>query len=176
MLERWLQVCRVKITFELLPNNWLVSTRKNQMLCKVDSIQYASLFEQTPSEMMWAEARKEKEKWYTTQGPGRMAQTPQAGTGDSLGRFCRYWWSTLINYNSNLSMCGTFLMRLFPHMNNRGLLPTPKETGARAHWIGKYTITGDNIQWFYVIIHRGKAGPSSLTTRAYHSGSLVYHY
>jgi len=25
--------------------------------------------------------------WYSAQGPGRMAQTPQAGTGDSVSRF-----------------------------------------------------------------------------------------
>jgi len=47
--------------------------------------------------------KKEKNKnysWHSVQGPGRMAQTPQAGTGDSVSRFCRYPCSTVINYDS----------------------------------------------------------------------------
>ena len=48
--------------------------------------------------------KKEKKKiilgWYSVQGPGRMAQTPQAGTGDSVSRFRRYHCSTVINYDS----------------------------------------------------------------------------
>jgi len=57
-----------------------------------------------------------------------MAQTPRAGTGDSVGQFRRYQWSTLFNYDSNLSMCGTFLQKLIHLPDNRGLPPTPKET------------------------------------------------
>jgi len=54
--------------------------------------------------------------------PGRKAQTLRAGTGDSVDRFRRYRCSTLFNYHSNLSMCGTFL-----HLpDNRRLLATPK--------------------------------------------------
>ena len=55
-----------------------------------------------------SEAKKEKDKttfWY----PTWMPQTPQAGTGDSVGWFCCDWWSSLINYGSNLYMFGTFL-------------------------------------------------------------------
>jgi len=59
---------------------------------------------------------------------GRMAQTPRAGTGDFVGWFCRYWCSTLFNYDSNLSMCDTFLQKLIHLPDNRGLLATPKET------------------------------------------------
>jgi len=33
MPERWPQVCRVKITFRLLRNNWFVSTKTNSMKC-----------------------------------------------------------------------------------------------------------------------------------------------
>jgi len=33
-----------------------------------------------------------------------------------------------VNCNSNLSMCGTFLIKLLPALDNRGLLPTSKET------------------------------------------------
>jgi len=61
-------------------------------------------------------------------GPGRMAQTPGAGTGDSLGRFCRYRCSTRFNYDSNLSICGTLLKKLLPFPDNRELLPIPQET------------------------------------------------
>jgi len=43
---------------------------------------------------------KQKYSWYSVQGPGRMAQTPQAGTGDSVSRFRRYYCSTVINYDS----------------------------------------------------------------------------
>ena len=38
LLERWPQVCRVKITFELLPNSWFVSTKMNSMKCFVNWI------------------------------------------------------------------------------------------------------------------------------------------
>jgi len=39
LLERWPQVCRIKITFsELLPNNWFVSTKTNSMTCFVNQI------------------------------------------------------------------------------------------------------------------------------------------
>ena len=80
-----------------------------------------------------SEAKKKKNCkifWYTAQkNPrlGRMGQTPRAGTGDSVGRFRRYHCSTLMNYNSNLSMCGTFMMTLLPLPDIRVLLPTPKE-------------------------------------------------
>ena len=47
-------------------------------------------------------------------GLGRMAQTPRANTGDSVGRFCCYPCSTLIDYNSNLSMWRTFKIASFP--------------------------------------------------------------
>jgi len=52
--EPWLQVCRVKITFESLLNNLFKSRfHKNEfdeMLCKVDhSNEYARSFEQTPT-------------------------------------------------------------------------------------------------------------------------------
>ena len=38
LLERRPQVCRVKITFVLLPNNWFVSTRINSMKFCVQQI------------------------------------------------------------------------------------------------------------------------------------------
>jgi len=56
-----------------------------------------------------------------------MAQTPRAGTGDFVGRCRRYHWSTLINYNSNNSMCGTFLKYLLPPPDIWRLLATQKE-------------------------------------------------
>jgi len=46
----------------------------------------------------------------------------------SVGRFRRHHCSTLINYNSNLSMRNTFLKKMLPLPDNRELLPTPKET------------------------------------------------
>ena len=39
LLERWPQVCRVKITFTALPTNGFVSTTKNSMKCVVNWIQ-----------------------------------------------------------------------------------------------------------------------------------------
>ena len=68
--------------------------------------------------------------WYPAQKKislGRMVQTPRAGTGDSVGRFRRHHCSTLINYDSNLSMCGTVLKKLLPPPDNRELMPTPRE-------------------------------------------------
>jgi len=38
LLERWPQVCRVKITFPKLPTNRFVSTTKNSMKCVVNCI------------------------------------------------------------------------------------------------------------------------------------------
>jgi len=74
--------------------------------------------------------KKNKTFWYPTRkrtGPGRMAQTPRVVTGDSVGRFCRYNFSTLINCISNLSMCGTFLLRFLPPPDICELMPTPKQ-------------------------------------------------
>jgi len=36
MLERWPQVCRIKITFGLLPTNRFVSTQTNSMKCLIN--------------------------------------------------------------------------------------------------------------------------------------------
>jgi len=58
--------------------------------------------------------------------PGQVAQTPLAGTGDSVGWFRRCLCSILFNYN--LSLRGTFCERMLPLPDNCGLLPTPKET------------------------------------------------
>ena len=70
--------------------------------------------------------------WYPTQacGPGWIAQTPQACqcAGNSVGRFFRDRWSTLINYDSSLSITGTFFIRLLSSTDNCELLPTPNET------------------------------------------------
>jgi hypothetical protein len=33
LIERWLQVCRVKTTFGLLQTNWFASTRMNSQKC-----------------------------------------------------------------------------------------------------------------------------------------------
>jgi len=60
--------------------------------------------------------------------PGRIAHTPRVCTGDSVGWFRRYHCSTLINYDCNLFMCGTFLKKMLHLLDNRKLLPTPKET------------------------------------------------
>jgi len=60
--------------------------------------------------------------------PGRMAQTPRADTGDSVGPFRCHRCSTLFNYKWNLSLCGTFLQRLLPLLDDCRLLPTPQET------------------------------------------------
>jgi len=38
MLERWPQVCRVKITFRFLPNDWFVFTKTNSIKCFLDWI------------------------------------------------------------------------------------------------------------------------------------------
>jgi len=58
------------------------------------------------------EKRKKKYSWYTAQGPGRMAQMPQAGTGDSVSRFRRYYCSTVINYDSYFFVGEQFCIQL----------------------------------------------------------------
>jgi len=79
----------------------------------------------------WAKMDKNKKiSWYPAQkkpGLGWMDQTPRAGTGDSVGWFRRYHWSTLTNYDSNLSMCGTFLKSLLPPPDIHELLSASKE-------------------------------------------------
>jgi hypothetical protein len=65
--------------------------------------------------MVTEEKRKKKKiilGWYSVQGPGWMAQTPQAGTGDSVSRFRRYHCSTVINYNSYFLVCEFFCFEL----------------------------------------------------------------
>jgi len=85
------------------------------------------------SEGMQAEQKRKKTKsFFSTQpqkypSPGRMAETPRACTGDSGCWFRHYQWSTLINRNSNLSMCGTFLKHLLPPLDICHLLSTQKE-------------------------------------------------
>jgi len=49
---------------------------------------------------MGAEEKNKNYSWYSVQGPGWMAQTPQACTGDSVSPFRRYHCSTVINYDS----------------------------------------------------------------------------
>ena len=71
--------------------------------------------------------------WYLTQKKTQPGQDgPNASgwyrsTGDSLGRFCCYYCSTLINCDSNFSMRGTFLKTMLPLPDNYELLPTPRE-------------------------------------------------
>jgi len=74
----------------------------------------------------WRLSQKQQIFWYPAQNK---TQTPRAGTGDrdSAGQFWRYYWATLINYHSNLSMCSTFMKILLPPPNIRELLPNQKE-------------------------------------------------
>ena len=61
------------------------------------------------------EKEKRKKKiysWYSAQGQGWMAQTPQAGTDDSVSRFRCYHCSTVINYKIYFSMSGQFCFQL----------------------------------------------------------------
>ena len=53
--------------------------------------------------------------------PGLVRATPWA---DFAPDHC----STLIKYNSNLSMCGTFFKKMLPLPDNRELLSTPRRT------------------------------------------------
>jgi len=50
LLERWLEVCRVKITFKVLPTKSFVSTKKkfDEMRCKLDSTENLRSFEKYP--------------------------------------------------------------------------------------------------------------------------------
>jgi len=60
----------------------------------------------------WGKKEKNKNSWYSVQGPGRMAQTPQAGTGDSVSRIRRYHCSTVINYDSYFLVGEQFCFQL----------------------------------------------------------------
>ena len=52
-----------------------------------------------------------------------MAQTPQAGTGDSVSRFRRYHCSTVINYDSYFLVGEQFCFQLLFMTYILGLLP-----------------------------------------------------
>ena len=69
----------------------------------------------------WKFPLKIKRVFATVHGPGPgMAHAPRAGTGHSTCRSWRYWFATMWNRQGNLSMCGTFLIRLLLPLNNRG--------------------------------------------------------
>ena len=51
--------------------------------------------------------------WYSAQGPSRMAQTPQAGTGNSVSQFVCSRCSTLFNYHSNFPWVDTFAFNYY---------------------------------------------------------------
>ena len=60
----------------------------------------------------WERRKKGKNQnysWYSAQGPGLIAQTPQAGIGDSASRVHRYHCTTVINYKSYFSVHGHLL-------------------------------------------------------------------
>jgi len=67
----------------------------------------------------------QKQKMFSRRftSPGRMSRTPRAGTGDSACRSWHYRCSMMLIREGNLSMCGTFLIRLLPPSNHRGKLP-----------------------------------------------------
>ena len=53
MLERWPQVCHIKITCTVLPTNRFVSTtnKNDEMRCKVDSTESPRSFEKYPTQL-----------------------------------------------------------------------------------------------------------------------------
>jgi len=92
-----------------------------------------TFFSSLGSKRMEAKHKRKKNFFWGTQPNKkpdleRMAQTPRPGTGDSVGRCPCYRCSTLINYDSNCLMCGTFLIKLLSPSDNRGISPKPKET------------------------------------------------
>ena len=96
-----------------------VFTRKGTAI--VDSRTYSHTFvsrgklralEQSWKEVEGSWGKKEKKLFlYSAEGPGRMAQTPQAGTGDSVSRFRRSRCSTLVNYISYFLVGGQFCIQ-----------------------------------------------------------------
>ena len=61
----------------------------------------------------WGKKEKKKNNsWYSSQGPDRMAQTPQARTGDSGSQFRHSRCSTLFNYNSYFLVGGQWYFQL----------------------------------------------------------------
>jgi len=72
---------------------------------------------------MEAEPKRKKTKRFFGTQPIKGADT-----GDSVGRFRRYWSSTLFNYHSNLSMSGTLLQKSIHLPDNCGLLATQKRS------------------------------------------------
>jgi len=76
--------------------------------------------------------------------PGRMAQTPQTGSNDSVGRSCRYGCSILLKCDSHLAIFGTSLIKLLPPLDKFGLLSTPKKT---------YNLNSSWVQLFWEFGH-----------------------
>jgi len=85
-------------------------------------------------EGMEANLKRKKQKDFLVPNPKKNQSGPDGPNvalvraSDSVGRFCCYYWSTLINYKSNLFMSDAFLSRLLPPTGFRVLLPTPKGT------------------------------------------------
>ena len=64
--------------------------------------------------------------WYSVLGPGRMAQRPHAGTGDSVNRLRRYHCSTVMNYDIYFLVGEQFCFQLLFTTYILGLLPNIK--------------------------------------------------
>jgi len=85
-----------------------------------------------PQPRRWKQSKngKKQEEFLLPNSYKKRRQNASRWYEQLLGRFRRYWCSslTLFNYYSNLSIRGTFLIKSLPPLDNRGLLPNPKET------------------------------------------------
>ena len=76
----------------------------------------------------------------------RMAYAPRADTGDSACKSWCYWYSRMLNQQGNLSMSGTFLIRLL-------LYASPIQVASRAGLFA-LGLTSNGSTWLMILLRR----------------------
>jgi len=102
------------------------------VVCVLSCINYTCIYTaiQDSQGRGWKQSKTQKNDksfWYQTQGSGRMAQTPQAGTVDSTCRIRRCRCSIVLTCQGNLFMCSFFLDLIALSSGYLGITSNPKK-------------------------------------------------
>jgi len=139
--EAWFshQISTIQFSRTLLPRSvetrpirlrWCENALERHSFLSFLCGKYLTYFKQNTTGCIWPMARKrtfsfQKKKEFSQRFTtlGRLAHTPRAGTGDSACKSRHYWCSFVCICQGNLSICGTFLIRLLPLPDNCGYQP-----------------------------------------------------
>jgi len=102
-------------TFWGKPIAWVASIL---LLCRPFCHPFCRFFDR--KSRAWARGGRLAKKYNKNPGPGRMAETPRAGTGDFACRSWRYQCSIVLMRQGFLSMINTFLISSLHPPDNRG--------------------------------------------------------